>query len=96
MIEDSVELLAWSQGGLSDSIKLSLLRANVKLFLKRPAEMYNVICSIFRNILTDDDTHLHLKDYAAYLYRGLAAGVDDFKATFLDTRKEQHRVEAIA
>jgi hypothetical protein len=83
MIEDSVELLAWSQGELSDRIKLSLLRANVKLFLKRPAEMYNVLSTIFRSILTDDDTHLHLKDYAAYLYRGLAAGVDDFKAAFL-------------
>jgi hypothetical protein len=96
LIEDSVELLAWSQGELSDRIKLSLLRANVKLFLKRPAEMYNVICTIFRNILTDDDTHLHLKDYAAYLYRGLAAGVDEFNATFLETRREQHKIETVA
>jgi hypothetical protein len=94
MIEDSVELLAWNQSERSDRIKLSLLRANVKLFLKRPAEMYNVLCAIFRTILTDDDTHLHLKDYAAYLYRGLAAGVEEFKTTFLDTRREQHRVDA--
>ncbi len=54
MIEDAVELLAWNPSERSDKIKVSLLRANVKLFLKRPVEMYNVICTIFRNILTDD------------------------------------------
>lgn len=48
--------------------------------------MYNVICNMFKNILTDDETHLHVKDYAAYLYRGLASGVDEFKTTFLECR----------
>lgn len=51
--------------------------------------MYNVVCTIFRNILTDDESHLHIKDYAAYLYRGLSAGVEEFKTTFLETRKER-------
>jgi len=37
--------------------------------------MCNVLSNLFKKILTDDDTHLHVKDYAAYLYRGLAAGV---------------------
>ena len=82
-IEDAVELLAWNQNELSDKVKVSLLRANVKLFLKRPAEMYNVIATIFRTILTDDETQLHLKDYAAFLYRGMTAGVEEFKTVFI-------------
>lgn len=80
-------MIAWDKNEASDNVKISLLRANVKLFLKRPAEVYNALTSIFRDILLDDEIHLHLKDYAAFLYRGLAAGVEEFKAVFLDTRK---------
>jgi hypothetical protein len=50
--------------------------------------MFNVLSTILKNILTDDDTHLHVKDYAAFLYRGLASGVEEFKTTFLDFRVE--------
>jgi hypothetical protein len=50
--------------------------------------MFNVLSTILKSILTDDDTHLHVKDYAAFLYRGLASGVEDFKTTFLDFRVE--------
>lgn len=35
-IEDAVELLVWSEGNIEDELKISLLRANVKLFFKRP------------------------------------------------------------
>lgn len=37
--------------------------------------MYNVLSTIFKSILTDDETHLHVKDYASYLYRGLNSNI---------------------
>jgi hypothetical protein len=47
-------LIAWDKNEASDNVKISLLRANVKLFLKRPAEVYNALTSIFRDIMLDD------------------------------------------
>jgi len=94
-IEEAIELVAWNQTDISDKLKISLLRANVKLFLKRPDEMCNVLSTILKSILMDDDTHLHVKDYAVFLYRGLASGVEEFKTTFLDFRVESKYSEKV-
>lgn len=94
-IEDAVELLVWNQNEISDSLKISMLRANVKLFLKRPDEMCNVLGNLLRAILTDDNTHLHVKDYAAFLYRALASDIEEFKTTFLDCRTESRSADKI-
>ena len=69
-------LLAGKGGDISDKLKISLLRATTKLFLKRPGEMVEALSGLLRKTLTEDDCHLHVKDYAAYLYRGLEAGVE--------------------
>jgi hypothetical protein len=47
---------------------------------------------LLRQTLTDDETHLHVKDYAAYLYRGLQAGVAEFRSRFLEERAHQKAV----
>jgi hypothetical protein len=51
LIEDAVELVVWSESDISDELKISLLRANVKLFFKRPMEMMNIITNLFKEIL---------------------------------------------
>ena len=78
-IEDAVELLAWNQNQISDQLKVCLLRASVKLFLKRPQEMHSLLSGLLRSVLTDDHTELHVKDYAAYLYRALSSDIGSFK-----------------
>ena len=85
-IEDAVELLVWSEGSLEDELKIALLRANVKLFFKRPIEMFNMMTNLFKSILSDEETHLPVKDYATMLYRGLQNDMDSFKKQFLSTR----------
>lgn len=52
-------------------VKISTLRANVKMFLKRPLEMLNIISSMFVVVLGDDEELLYVKDYAGFLYKGL-------------------------
>ena len=47
-----------------------------------------MLSALFREILTDDQTHLHVRDYAYYLYRALSSGVDEFKTVFLTSRKQ--------
>lgn len=92
MIEEAPELLE-VQGNLSDKLKLSQLRATAKLFLKRPDEVVESLAKLLKKTLSDDETHLHVKDYAAYLYRGLESGVDDFKSGFLEIRPHSKAVE---
>jgi len=71
---------------LSDKLRLSQLRASVKLFLKRPSEMKEYLGKLLKATFSDDETHLQIKDYAAYLYRGLQSGVEEFKSTFMEQR----------
>ena len=85
-IEDAVELIVWSEGNIEDELKIALLRANVKLFFKRPIEMLNMTTNLFKYILTDEDTRLPVKDYATMLYLGLQNDMDNFKRSFLATR----------
>ena len=92
MIEEAPELLE-VQGNLSDKLKLSQLRATAKLFLKRPDEVVESLAKLLKKTLSDDETHLHVKDYAAYLYRGLESGVEDFKRGFLENRPHSKAVE---
>ena len=70
-IEDAVELIVWTEGNLEDDLIIALLRANVKLFFKRPIEMLNMLTNLFRSVLTNEETHLPVKDYATMLYLGL-------------------------
>ena len=54
-IEDAIELIAWNdESSFSDTVKICLLRANVKLFFKRPIEMLNMITNMFKSILSND------------------------------------------
>ena len=92
MIEEAPELLE-VQGNLSDKLKLSQLRATAKLFLKRPDEVVESLAKLLKKTLSDDETHLHVKDYAAYLYRGLESGVEDFKRGFLEIKPHSKAVE---
>lgn len=41
---------------------------------------------LLKKTLSDDETHLQVKDYAAYLYRGLESGVEQFKNSFMEKR----------
>lgn len=82
-IEDAIELITWSETEISDALKVSLMRANIKLFFKRPDEMLNVISHMFKNIFRDDECHLQIKDYAAFLYRGLQSDLPTFQKLFL-------------
>lgn len=66
----------WSESKIEDELKISLLRANVKLFFKRPVEMLNIIKNLFREVLTDEETRMPVKDYAAMLYRGLQNDIE--------------------
>lgn len=93
MIEDAPELIA-IPGVLSDQLKISQLRATTKLFLKRPQEMAETLSTLLKKTLSDDEAHLHIKDYASYIYRGLEAGVESFKSGFLELRPHSRAVEA--
>lgn len=64
------------------------MRANVKLFLKRPLEMLNVVMTMFINVFNNDEIQLYVRDYAALLYRGLENDIDGFKKSFLDSRQK--------
>ncbi len=44
--------------------------------------------------LNDDETHLQVKDYAAYLYRGLQSGIKSFRAGFLEERPSRKTTPA--
>lgn len=59
----------------------------MKLFFKRPIEMLNLIKNIFRTILTDEETRLPVRDYAAMLYRGLENDPESLRKTFLSQRE---------
>ena len=52
------------------------MRAATKVFLKRPQEGADFLGKLLKNTLSDDETHLNVKDYAAYIYRGLESGVE--------------------
>jgi hypothetical protein len=65
------------------------MRANVKLFLKRPLEMLNIVITMFINIFNNDEIQLYVRDYAAFLYRGLEKDIEGFKKLFLDCRQKE-------
>lgn len=54
--------------------------------------MVNLIGSMFTKILANDEEHLHVKDYAAFLYRGLEKDIDNFKQIFLEVRQREELV----
>jgi hypothetical protein len=85
-VEDGPELLEQNWGILTDKLRISQLRATTKLFLKLPSEMAESLGKLLKSSLSDDETHLHVKDYAAYIYRGLESGVEEFKVGFLEKR----------
>ena len=80
-------MIEWNEKETSSSVKIALLRANVKLFLKRPLEMLNLVTTMFNKVLSNDEEQLYVRDYAAFLYRGLEKDIEQFKALFLSTRQ---------
>lgn len=62
-------------GVVTDKMRISQLRAATKVYLKRPSEIVDFFSKLLKNTLSDDETHLQVKDYAAYIYRGLESGV---------------------
>lgn len=58
----------------------------MKLFLKRPTEMLNIIINLFNLVLTDEETRMPVRDYAAMLYRGLENDIESLQKHFLSCR----------
>jgi AP-4 complex subunit beta-1 len=50
----------------------------VKLFLKRPPEMKNILKEFFEHILNNQAEDLDLKDRAAYFFRAMSVNLEEF------------------
>jgi AP-4 complex subunit beta-1 len=61
----------------------------VKLFLKRPPEMKNILKEFFEHILNNPAEDLDLKDRAAYFFRAMSANMEEFSEAFNKYEKEK-------
>ena len=64
-------------------VKEILLTACIRLFLLRPPEMFENLTILFRQILTNSNEDIDLKDRASFYYRAMQNNIDEFKTMFL-------------
>ncbi|KRX06804.1 Armadillo-type fold [Pseudocohnilembus persalinus] len=65
-------------------LKHVLLSSSIKLFLKRPPEMQQMLAQLFKNIMQNEQEDIDLKDRAAFYLRGMQHDINEFKNCFLD------------
>jgi hypothetical protein len=82
-----------SDSNIPDQLKISLLRANLKLFFKRPLEMFNIVTNLFTEILENEETRMNVRDYATMLYRGIENNIDEFRKEFMRCRSYSEGVK---